>query len=168
MLFSLWLTSGYYYDLLQCFVVVAKNVLQKVFESIASTALLLVRYYCDDFFQPEGGAVVVQHDADDDVEPLHCPKIHRHNCCIHLRQCVESSAFSFTLGIALLITGVCLIGATSKVESNHAYLVGPFCLAAGCILIIRGCINEIAKRQQRRADNNVCHPLFHSSIYIKD
>ena len=55
-------------------------------------------------------------------------------------------------GVLLLVGGIVLIAVSSHLPSGDYFLIGPFCVAAGVILLIRGCINKLAKRQQRREE----------------
>ena len=53
-------------------------------------------------------------------------------------------------GIIFFVGGIVLIGVSTNLPSGDYFLIGPFCIAAGTILFIRGCINKLAKRQHRR------------------
>ena len=64
-------------------------------------------------------------------------------------QTIEVLSFS---GVLLLVGGIVLIAVSSHLPSGDYFLIVPFCVAAGVILLIRGCINKLAKRQQRREE----------------
>ncbi|XP_067930001.1 uncharacterized protein [Watersipora subatra] len=70
--------------------------------------------------------------------------------CMKFRSCLESSYFSFTLGGLLFLSGIALTAVAVREEGGSYTLVGPFFIAAGCILCIKGCVNKISKRQLRR------------------
>lgn len=78
-------------------------------------------------------------------------------------QTIEVLSFS---GVLLLVGGIVLIAVSSRLPSGDYFLIGPFCVAAGVILLIRGCINKLAKRQQRREE--VSHQYHRVEVSLKD
>lgn len=73
---------------------------------------------------------------------------------------------SYIVGAVLFIGGVTLIAVASKLPSGDYFLIGPFCVAAGVIFLIRGCINKLAQRQQRREEVRISISLYLHEGYI--
>jgi len=61
----------------------------------------------------------------------------------------------YLVGAVLSLTGIALIALTGQLPSGDYFLIGPFCIAIGAILFIRGCVTKMAKRQQLREQVSV-------------
>ena len=76
------------------------------------------------------------------------------------------NAIVFIVGVLFFGGGIVLIGVSTQLPSGDYFLIGPFSVAAGTILFIRGCINKLAKRQHRREQVSTCNSGRCNPIYL--